>query len=64
MLKFLEEHLMRFRSCFTRTATFRWFVVIIVGFIVRLDTIIRVSTHMSNQVLALTPLSTGKYVQG
>ena len=29
-----------------------------------LNTIIRVSTHMSNQVLALTPLSTGKYVQG
>lgn len=37
MLKFLEEHLMRFRSCFTRTATFRWFVVIIMGFMARLD---------------------------
>ena len=29
-----------------------------------LNTIIRVSTHMSNQVLVLTLLSTGKYVQG
>ena len=37
MLKFLEEHLMRFRSCFTRTATFHWFVVIIMGFMARLD---------------------------
>lgn len=29
--------LLRFRACFSRVAAFNWFVVIIMGFIVRLD---------------------------
>ena len=29
MLKFIEEKLSAFKTCFTRTATYRWFVVVI-----------------------------------
>ena len=35
----LETYLEEFRSCFTRTATFKWFVVIVVGFMMRSDTL-------------------------
>ncbi|MEI7028426.1 transposase [Paenibacillus sp. y28] len=37
MLRYLNELLLPFRSCFSRHATFEWFVVIIVGFMVRSD---------------------------
>lgn len=37
MLKFMNEVLSAFRVCFTRTAAFEWFVVIIVGLMVRSD---------------------------
>ena len=37
MLKFMNEVLLPFRSCFTRKATFEWFVVIVVGFMLRSD---------------------------
>lgn len=37
MLKFINEILIAFRSCFTRAATFEWFVVIIVGLMLRTD---------------------------
>ncbi|WP_144942132.1 transposase, partial [Paenibacillus sp. 32O-W] len=37
MLKFLNEVLSAFRACFSRTATFEWFVVIIVGLMLRTD---------------------------
>jgi hypothetical protein len=37
MLKFLNEVLSSFRVCFSRTATFEWFVVIIVGLMLRTD---------------------------
>ena len=37
MLKFIEEKLSAFKTCFTRTATYRWFVVVIVGLMTRTD---------------------------
>lgn len=37
MRKILEDILQEFRSCFSRQATYGWFVVIIFGLIVRLD---------------------------
>jgi hypothetical protein len=37
MLKFVNEILMGFRSCFSRRATYEWFVVIVVGLLVRTD---------------------------
>ncbi|WP_157685392.1 transposase [Paenibacillus donghaensis] len=37
MLKTLNELLLPFRSCFSRQATFEWFVVIVVGFMLRSD---------------------------
>ena len=35
MLKFIDSVLHSFRPCFTREATFHWFVVIIVGLLLR-----------------------------
>ena len=37
MLKYMNEILSAFRTCFTRTATFEWFVVIVIGLMVRSD---------------------------
>ena len=37
MMKFLDDILMDFRGCFSRGATFRWFVVIVVGLMIRED---------------------------
>jgi hypothetical protein len=37
MLKFMNEILSTFRTCFSRTAAFEWFVVIVVGLMVRSD---------------------------
>jgi hypothetical protein len=37
MLKYMNEILMTFRHCFTRAAAFQWFVVIVVGLMVRSD---------------------------
>lgn len=37
MLKLMNEILCAFRACFTRTAAFQWFVVIVVGLMVRSD---------------------------
>ncbi|MEC0144316.1 transposase [Paenibacillus alginolyticus] len=37
MLKYLNELLLPFRSCFSRQATFEWFVVLVVGFMLRSD---------------------------
>ncbi|WP_240941937.1 transposase [Paenibacillus sp. HB172176] len=37
MLKFMNEILSSFRNCFTRTASYEWFVVIVVGLMVRSD---------------------------
>ncbi|MBP2664967.1 MAG: transposase [Firmicutes bacterium] len=37
MLKFIDSILHSFRSCFSREATFQWFVVIIVGLLLRSD---------------------------
>ena len=37
MYDWLNEKLLTFRSCFTREATFRWFVIIVLGFMIRQD---------------------------
>lgn len=37
MLKFISEILLSFSSCFSRKAAFEWFIVIVVGFMVRSD---------------------------
>lgn len=37
MLKFLNEVLSAFRTCFSRAASFEWFVVVVVGLMVRSD---------------------------
>ncbi len=39
MLKFISEILLSFYSCFKRSAAFDWFVVIVVGFMVRSDSL-------------------------
>ncbi|MNJ61555.1 hypothetical protein D3C77_573490 [compost metagenome] len=36
-LKNIDELLSAFRSCFSRTATYKWFVVVIVGLMLRTD---------------------------
>ena len=37
MMKFLDDVLLKFRTCFKREATFGWFVVIVIGLMVRTD---------------------------
>ncbi|WP_410511969.1 transposase [Paenibacillus sp. BR2-3] len=37
MLKYVNELLLPFRSCFSRQATFEWFVVLVIGFMLRSD---------------------------
>ena len=37
MLNFIDKILCQFESCFSRKASFRWFVTIIIGFILRSD---------------------------
>ena len=37
MFPLLENYLKEFRSCFTREATFKWFVIIVIGFMQRSD---------------------------
>lgn len=37
MLKYIDFILHNFRTCFTRSATYQWFVVIIVGLMLRSD---------------------------
>ncbi len=39
MLKFIEKLLSEFRSCFTRTRTYEWFLVIITALLVRSDSL-------------------------
>jgi hypothetical protein len=39
MIKFMNEVLSAFRTCFSRTAAFEWFVVMVVGLMVRTDTL-------------------------
>jgi len=39
MIKFIHEILSSFHSCFFRIAAFEWFVVIVVGLMVRTDTL-------------------------
>ena len=37
MIKFIDNIISEFRACFTRNAAFEWFAVIVIGFIVRSD---------------------------
>lgn len=37
MLNFIEDQLSSFKSCFSRSAAYRWFVVVIVGLMARTD---------------------------
>jgi hypothetical protein len=37
MITEVSRILIKFRSCFSREATFNWFVIVIMGFILRLD---------------------------
>lgn len=37
MLKFIEERLSAFKTCFSRTAAYRWFVVVVIGLMARTD---------------------------
>ena len=37
MLKFIDEVLGKFRSCFSRERTFGWFLIIVIGIIIRSD---------------------------
>ena len=39
MLSFIEQILSQFRSCFSRTATYNWFLIIITGLMVRFDSL-------------------------
>lgn len=39
MFKFMNHILLRFRSCFSKQAAFSWFVIVIVGFLVRSDSL-------------------------
>lgn len=39
MLLFIEQKLSDFRSCFSRTATFNWFLIIITGLMIRFDSL-------------------------
>ena len=39
MFEWIDTILLRFRSCFSRKAAFHWFVIIVVGFLVRSDTL-------------------------
>lgn len=39
MINFIEQKLSAFHSCFSRTATYRWFVIIIVSMILRVDSL-------------------------
>lgn len=39
MLEFISEILLSFSSCFSRTAAFEWFVIIVTGFMVRSDSL-------------------------
>ena len=39
MILFLNDVLMSFRSCFKRRAAFEWFVITIIGFMVRNDSL-------------------------
>ena len=39
MLKFIEKLLSEFRSCFTRTRTYEWFLVIISSLLIRSDSL-------------------------
>ncbi len=55
MIKEINDILSQFRSCFSRESSFNWFVITVVGFIVRLD------HHGVSSVIRWLNLDPGKY---
>ncbi len=39
MLRFIEENLLAFRSCFSRSSTHKWFMVIVISLMIRVDSL-------------------------
>jgi len=39
MIEFIDEILTHFKPCFSRNTTYQWFVVVIIGFMLRSDTL-------------------------
>lgn len=37
MIKFIDSILSKFKGCLSRTATYRWFVIVVVGFLMRTE---------------------------
>lgn len=37
MIKFIDSILSKFKGCFSRTATYRWFVIVVAGFLMRTE---------------------------
>lgn len=55
MFDFLNQSLMRFRQCFSREATFRWFAILVITFMLRED-------HLGvTSALRMLPLDPGCY---
>lgn len=52
MFDYIEKNLNNFKSCFTRNAAFQWFVIVIVGLIIRSD---KLGTTSIIRDLALDP---------
>jgi len=61
MIKFLNEAICSFRKCFTRLATFSWFVVIVIGIMVRTDRLGATSSVMRSLGLYSQYESLNKY---
>lgn len=55
MIKEINDILSQFRSCFSRESSFNWFVITVIGFIVRLD------HHGVSSVIRWLNLDPGKY---
>jgi len=55
MIKKISSILVQFRSCFSRASSFNWFVITVIGFIVRLD------HHGVSSVIRWLNLDPGKY---
>ena len=55
MITEINNILSQFRSCFSRASSFNWFVITVIGFIVRLD------HHGVSSVIRWLNLDPGKY---
>lgn len=39
MVKFIDSVLTKFRDCFSRSATYHWFVIVVIGLLTRTDSL-------------------------